>query len=146
MVIALSSPIKIGIYENNILIDSFESIQKTTEILPIFFNKILEKYKINTLFFTNGPGSFMAIKATYIFLRTLSITQNIPLLATDGFAFNNNKPIKAIGTLYFIKKDGIIFAQKINAENKELNLDLPHNLDREIFHTNTEPLYILPAV
>ncbi len=146
MVIALSSPIKIGIYENNILIDSFESTQKTTEILPIFFNKILEKYKINTLFFTNGPGSFMAIKATYIFLRTLSITQNIPLLATDGFAFNNNKPIKAIGTLYFIKKDGIIFAQKINAENKELNLDLPHNLDREIFHTNTEPLYILPAV
>ncbi len=135
-----------GIYKNNILIDSFESSEKTSEILPIFFSEILEKYKISGLFFTNGPGSFMAIKATYIFLRTISIAKDIPLLATDGFEFNNNQPIKAVGTLYFIKKDGIISAQKINAENKELNLDLPHNLDREIFHTNTEPLYILPAV
>ncbi len=88
----------------------------------------------------------MAIKATYIFLKTLSIANDIPLLATDGFQFNNNQPIKATGVLYFIKKDGIISAQKINANNKELNLDLPNNLDREIFHNDTKPLYILPAV
>lgn len=88
----------------------------------------------------------MAIKATYIFLRTLSIAKNIPLLATDGFEFNKNQPIKATGTLYFIKKDGIISAQKINANNKEPNLDLPYNLNRDIFHTDIDPLYILPAV
>ncbi|XPV52291.1 MAG: hypothetical protein ACNI3H_07725 [Halarcobacter ebronensis] len=50
----------------------------------------------------------MAIKVAYIFLKTLRITKNIPLYASNGFNFNNNSPIKALGKKYFIKEDDII--------------------------------------
>jgi len=70
------------------------------------------------------------------------------LFATDGFDFNENSPIKAIGTLYFIKKDGIIATQKItDDEIKKIKaFNLPKRLDYQHFTTDNEPLYILPAI
>ncbi len=50
----------------------------------------------------------MGIKVTYLFLKTLSIVKNIPLLAIDGFFFNENHPIKAVGKLYFVKNSNTI--------------------------------------
>ncbi len=90
----------------------------------------------------------MAIKITYLFLKTISISENIKLFATDGFAFNENSPIKAIGTLYFLKKNGKIFTNKINsADIKSIKeFQLPKKLDYTIFSKENEPLYILPAV
>jgi len=90
----------------------------------------------------------MAIKITYLFLKTISISKNMPLFATDGFAFNQNSPIKAVGTLYFIKKDGKISTQKIDDIIKEKiePFELPKILDKKIFTTESEPLYILPAL
>ena len=135
-------------YENQILIDEFESREKTSDILPKIFDTILKKYTCTNLYFAKGPGSFMSIKITYLFLKTLTITKNIKLFATDGFSFNQNSPIKAIGTLYFIKKDGIISTQKItDDEIKKIKaFILPKNLSYQLFTTDNEPLYILPAV
>ena len=39
----------------------------------------------------------MAIKVAYIFLKTISITRSIDLYACEGFEFNQNSPIKALG-------------------------------------------------
>ena len=137
----------IGVYENNILIEKFQSQEKTSDILPKLFDKILNKYNITNLYFAKGPGSFMAIKITYLFLKTISITKNMPLFATDGFAFNQNSPIKAVGTLYFIKKDGKISTQKIDEIKEKIKpFDLPKFLDKKIFTSESEPLYILPAL
>jgi tRNA A37 threonylcarbamoyladenosine modification protein TsaB len=89
----------------------------------------------------------MAIKITYLFLKTLTITKNCELFATDGFSFNQNSPIKAIGTLYFLRKNGIIATQKIDEELEEIKaFALPQSLNYEIFTKENEPLYILPAV
>ena len=108
---------------------------------------ILKSYTPQAYYFARGPGSFMAIKITYLFLRTLSITQNVPLLATDGFAFNQNSPIKAVGTLYFSKENGKITTQKIDTQKEKIHpFALPQKLDKEIFSDENEPLYILPAV
>ncbi len=137
---------RIGIFHNNELIKEFESSKKTSDILPTLFNEILNNYELNALYFAKGPGSFMAIKVTYIFLKTLSITKNIPIFACDGFEFNNNQPIKATGTLYFMKKDDRIIAQKIESKKLDLNFYIPATLNKEIFDTNIEPLYVLPAV
>jgi len=147
LVISLTSPLLIGVYQNDILIDTYESHEKTSEILPSMMENILNRYEIRKLYFARGPGSFMAIKITYIFLKTISITLEVPLLATDGFAFNQNSPIKAVGSLYFCKENGMITTQKVDAPQEKIkNFTLPEVLDKKIFTSETEPLYILPAV
>ena len=69
LLIALTSPIKIGVYENSKLIESIESEEKSSDILPLIFKDLQEKYRLKKLFYANGPGSFMAIKVAYIFLN-----------------------------------------------------------------------------
>jgi len=87
----------------------------------------------------------MSIKASYIFLKTVSISKNIELLACDGFCFNQNSPIKSLGNKWFIKdKNSIILKEDQTLNVKEFVL--PEVLDIYIFSKNSEPLYILPAV
>lgn len=145
LVISLSSPLLVGVYEDNLLIKEYKSYSQTTDILPQIFDEICKKFTIKTIFYTNGPGSFMAIKASYIFLKTLAISKNIELFASDGFHFNQNSPIKAVGNKWFVKdKDSIILKEDQAPYVKEFAL--PKVLDRTIFSKNSEPLYILPAV
>ena len=145
LLIALSSPIKIGIYENNRLIDTIESKEKSSDALPIIFEDIFKMYKVEKLFYANGPGSFMAIKVAYIFLKSISILKKIPLFATDAFKFNENEPIKAIGKLCFVKIASEIKTQKLEIV-PEANFLLPSVLDYNEFSTNATPLYMIGAV
>jgi len=147
LTISLSSPLLVGIYEKNRLIKSFRSDKKTSDMLPVIFDEILANYNIKELYFANGPGSFMAIKVTYIFLRTLSICKNIPLFAADGFYFNHNSPIKATGSRFFMKENGNINIKKLeNSDGMIKSFELPSHLDKNIFSKEVEPLYVLPAV
>ena len=143
--ITLSSPIKIGVYENNQLIDTVVSEEKSSEILPVIYKQLSLTYNIEKLFYANGPGSFMAIKVAYIFLKSMSVLKNIPLYATDAFYFNENQPIKAIGKLCFVKIASEIKTQKLEtAPNMEFNL--PDVLDYTEFSTTASPLYGIGAV
>lgn len=145
VLIALSSPIQIGIYEDSKLADSIISEEKSSEILPAIYKDILEKYEVQRLFYANGPGSFMAIKVAYIFLKSLSILRNIPLFATDAFYFNENQPIKAIGKLYFVKISSEIKTEKLT-EVPSMNFKLPKVLQYNHFSKETAPLYGIGAV
>ncbi len=146
LLISLSSPILLGIYIDGKLHKTITSSQKSSEVLATLFEDILNEYKVVKLFYAKGPGSFMAIKIAYIFLKTLSITQDIQLLATDGFEFNQNSPIKANGNLYFMKENGKILTKKIDSTDILRDFELPKELDYLIFEDNIEPLYVLPAV
>lgn len=141
----MSSPLQVGIYKDNKLIQKITTEEQTSEALPKIFKDILKDYNLKRVFFARGPGSFMAIKITYIFLRTLSVTKGIELFAIDGFYFNNNMPIKAMKKIFFVKKDTKIvtefFEDAINYE-----FYLPNTLKVENFSKDIEPLYILPAV
>jgi len=145
LLITLTSPILIGIYEDNKLIKNIESDQKSSDILPLLFKDILDSYTVEKLFYANGPGSFMAIKVAYIFLKSLSILKKIPLFATDAFYFNNNEPIKAIGKLCFVKIASEIKTQKLETAPKSL-FSLPDVLDYNEFSTTSIPLYMIGAV
>ncbi len=145
LLIALSSPIQIGIYENKKLIDTIVSNEKSSQILPSVYKTILDSYNIEKLFFANGPGSFMAIKVSYIFLKSLSILKKIPLFARDAFYFNNNQAIKAIGKLYFVKIDSEIKTQKLETV-PEATFELPVVLDYTEFKEKSTPLYCIGAV
>ncbi|MEA1954919.1 MAG: hypothetical protein U9N02_00310 [Campylobacterota bacterium] len=145
VLVALSSPIQIGIYENKKLIDTIVSEKKSSDILPTLYQDIFEKYDVNKLFFANGPGSFMAIKIAYIFLKSISIMKNIELYATDAFKFNENNPIKAIGKLYFVKVSQEIKTQKLELV-PSVNFMLPNLLNYDEFTKDTVPIYNIGAV
>lgn len=143
--ITLSSPIKIGIYEDNKLIESLETYEKSSDVLPKIFDELSRRYLIKKLFYANGPGSFMAIKIAYIFLKSMGVLKNIPLFATDAFYFNKNQPIKAIGKLYFVKISSEIKTQKLEMA-PEADFMLPDVLDYSEFSTTATPLYGIGAV
>lgn len=144
-VVALSSPILLGIYEENKLIETIQTQERSSDVLPSLFEEILKKYEIQNLFYANGPGSFMAIKVAYIFLKSLSILKKIPLFAVDAFYFNANQPIKAIGKLYFVKVASEIKTQKIE-DMCEASFELPETLNYDVFSKITTPLYSIGAV
>lgn len=87
----------------------------------------------------------MAIKVSYIFLKTLCISLKLPLYACDGFEVNDNNPILAFGKNYFIKDNGKIIL-KIFDKEIENNIKLPKYLKDANFTNEIEPLYVLPAI
>jgi len=143
--ITLSSPIKVGVYEDGILIETIQSNEKSSDVLPKIFEDLSKRYKIKKLLYANGPGSFMAIKIAYIFLKSISILKNIPLLATDAFYFNKNQPIKAIGKLFFVKISSEIKTQRLEIV-PEADFILPDVLEYSGFSTTVAPFYGIGAV
>lgn len=141
--ITISSPLMIGIYKNKKLIRSIKKEGKTSDVLPVIFDELLNEYNINSIIYTKGPGSYMAIKLSFIFFKTLQITKNIKLFASDAFEFNNNTPIKAVGNTFFVKKEGIISIEK---EKTQGEFFLPENLDEINFSEDISPLYVLKPV
>ena len=143
--VTLSSPIIVGVYENAKLIETISTDEKSSEVLPRIFEDILNNYDVKALYYAKGPGSFMAIKITYIFLKSLSILKNIPLFATDAFYFNENQPIKAIGKLYFVKLSSKIETQKLEKVPQSI-FKLRDVLEYDEFTTESTPLYAIGAV
>ena len=145
LIISISSPLLLGVYEDGLLIKTMSSEKKTSEILLPILNKCMDEYDISNIIYTRGPGSYMAIKLTYIMLKTIEITCGIPCFGCSGFALNGGEPIKAVGNLYFIKeKETIItkkYEQPVNAK-----FTLPQSIhDLELDEEST-PEYVLPAV
>lgn len=145
VVIAVESPLIIGLYRDNTLFETISVDGQTSETLPIEFKKILESYIVKRVLFANGPGSFMAIKISYIFLKTLSLTKNIELFGVDAFYFNSNSPIRAINSMYFVKRDQEIKIEKVD-NFKPSSFTLPEIFEVDKYSKDIEPLYILPAI
>jgi len=146
MVIALGSPIQVGVYDKHgDLIEAITSDKVGSDALPEIFDELLQRYQFGRLIYANGPGSFMGIKVTYLFLKTLSILQKIPLFALDGFFFNENHPIKAVGKLYFVKNSNTISLSPLEQPILRA-FELPRNIDAKNFNTDNAPYYGIDAV
>lgn len=146
LVISISKPLLIGIYENKKLIRTYADEGMTSDVLPIIFDEILKEYSINKIYYVNTPGSYMAIKVAYVFLKTISITKNIDLKACSGFEFNENSPIKALGKKYFINDNGGVKVDFLDNNCKISDFKLPELLESINFTDETLPIYNLPAV
>ena len=143
--LTISSPMLIGVYEDLKLIETLSTFEKSSDILAKLYKEIDEKYQIDRLIYANGPGSFMAIKITYIFLKSIAIFKNISLFALDAFYFNQNQPIKAIGKLYFVKIGTEIITQKLQEVPNNL-FEIPKILENRELNTNAAPIYAIDAV
>ena len=145
LIVTIANPLLIGVYENGELIETIESHGKTSEVLLKILTELSLKYDYKRVVYTSGPGSYMAIKLTYITLRSLEILNNISFDGCEAFTLNGNKPIKAMGKLYFIKENNTIITKKID-EVLEQRFALPSMLSEVTLLDNNRPLYILPAV
>lgn len=146
-VISLANPILVGIYENNTLVKTLSKQGKTSEVLPEIFTDILDEYKINNIIYVNGPGSYMAIKVAYIFLKTICITKNINFLSCSGFDVNSNSPIKALGKKYFVQNSDFEISMRVLDKNEKLeDFKLPQTIILNNYSNKTLPNYQLPAV
>jgi tRNA A37 threonylcarbamoyladenosine modification protein TsaB len=146
LVITISNPLLIGIYENKKLIKEHKLDGKTSDLLPSLFEELITEYNINKIIYVNSPGSFMAIKVAYIFLKTISITKDIKLEACDGFEFNQNSAIKALGKKYFIKVNNKIKVDFLEKDSIIHDFKLPMCIEKYKFNEETLPIYNLPAV
>jgi len=145
LIVSIASPLLVGVYRDDVLIEMIKSEEKTSEILLKLLMEIFQKYNTNHLIYTSGPGSYMAIKLTYITLRSLEITKDITFDACDAFSLNQNNPIKAMGKLYFIKENNTIITKKFD-EAVEQRFELPSMLSEVAILNDNKPMYILPAV
>lgn len=146
LVISISKPLLIGIYENKKLIKTYEDKGMTSDILPIIFEDIFKSFNLDAIYYVNTPGSYMAIKVAYVFLKTISITKNIQLKACSGFEFNENSPIKALGKKYFLNDKNGIKVDFLDKNSRILDFKLPDVLENINFSSKTLPIYNLPAV
>ena len=135
----------IGVYENEKLVQTISSEKKTSEILLPLIKECLDTYAISSIIYTRGPGSYMAIKLTYIMLKTIEITSGIKCLGCSGFALNGGQPIKAVGNLYFIKEKETIITKKYD-QPVEAGFVLPQSIHDLVLDEESTPDYILPAV
>jgi tRNA A37 threonylcarbamoyladenosine modification protein TsaB len=135
----------VGLYEEGRLIKTVSSDLKTSEILLPLITDFLDQYNISRIIYTRGPGSYMAIKLTYIMLKTIEILRGIKCVGCSGFVLNGGQPIKAVGNLYFIKEKETIITKKYEQPVKVI-FTLPQSIhDLELDEEST-PEYILPAV
>ncbi len=144
--ISISNPILVGVYKNKKLIMAYQDDGKTSDVLPCLFEKILKEHDIEGLYFVNGPGSYMSIKVSYVFLKSLSIVKDIKLQAALGFHFNDNSPIKALGKKYFFYDQEEIKLDFLDENQVIKEFVLPEILDESLFSTDSLPKYNLPAV
>ena len=135
----------LGVYEEGTLIDTISSDLKTSEILLPLIKECLDKYDISRIIYTRGPGSYMAIKLTYIMLKTIEIVQGIKCVGCSGFALNGGEPIKAVGNLYFIKEKETIITKKYE-QPVNVKFTLPQSIQDLELDEESTPDYILPAV
>lgn len=146
LVITVSNPVLVGIYKDSKLIRNYALNGKTSDELPLLFKDILKEFDIKRLNYVNTPGSFMAIKVAYIFLKTLSISKNLEFRSCEGFEFNGYSPIKALGKKYFIKEENIVKVDFLEKNSIIRDFELPKSIENINFNEQTLPIYNLPAV
>lgn len=145
LVISISSPLLIGVYKDKEIIETISSEKKTSEILLPLLKEYIDRYDLNTIIYTRGPGSYMAIKLTYIMLKTIEITRGIKCLGCSAFALNNGAPIKAMGNLYFTKEKETIITKKFE-QPVDVTFTLPQSIQDLPLDEESTPEYVIPAV
>ncbi len=141
----IAKPMQFGIYKNGKLLKSFTKEGFASDILYILIPNLIKEYNIEHIIYVNGPGSHMAIKLTYILLKTIELVEKISFSGCSGFTLNNQKPLKAMGLLYFIKEKETIITQRLDKEIEQ-EFIVPDTLDDIELSESNLPHYVIPAV
>ncbi|MGE4398533.1 MAG: tRNA threonylcarbamoyladenosine biosynthesis protein TsaB [Campylobacterales bacterium] len=144
--LTVSSPFRLGVYENDELKKEYVAEGKASDVLPVMIDEALKDYAPNEIYYTNGPGNHMSLKIAYVCLKSISIVKKIPLYGVTPFAFNGNLPIRAFGNSYFVYETGRISLKVFENIPTVGEPILPSRCDFAAVQGAPEPLFILPAV
>ncbi len=136
---------QMGLYENGKLVEVKELNGLASDVFLSALKDLLENYKIEKIYYTSGPGSHMGTKIVYVLLKTLNIIKEIPFFAISSFDLNGNKPIKALGKLYFVKEKETIITKKFEKEPQS-SFYMPDSLEALNILEKNEPNYQIAAV
>lgn len=140
----IESPHTLDSHNNLKLCKEYRFYGHTTHALNELFSTLFsEGVSVRKIYYARGPGRFSALKATHIYLHTLSQTKGYELLSTQSFAFNGNNPIHAFANKYFVLHNGEIV---LESNHKATEFILPQILYPQEFGRENTPLYVLPAV
>ena len=145
LILTISTPLQVGLYRNGSLQQRIVSERKISESLNGILMDVMDRSPLDRILYVRGPGSYMAIKLTYIMLRTLQVVRGIPFAGCSAFSFNGGRPVKAIGSLYFVKEKETIITRKFD-ETIEQRFELPETLAGLSIDAEATPDYLLPAV
>ena len=146
LVLPTAKPLSIGVYDNKgELIDSFYSEERASKILSSLIYDVLKRYDIERMIYTSGPGSNMSVKLCYIVLESVRLVKNIPLYACSLFDINGNRPVKAMGQLYFMKEKETIITKKLT-QQVDTTPVLPDTIASLAIDAVALPDYRVPAV
>ena len=142
----IASPLQFALYDpEGILAESWEVGGYVSEHLIGELDRILSGQEIGRILYVNGPGSYMGIKLTYITLRTLELLRGIPFEGVSAFSLNGNRPLKAMGKLYFVKEKETIITRKFD-ETIPQEFRIPEHLSAIEVAKERGPDYRIPAV
>ncbi len=142
----LSSPLQLALYnERGMLHRKWEVEGYVSDVLTGEIDRLTESYSIRKILYANGPGSYMGIKLCYILLRTLELLRGIPFEGCSAFSLNGNRPLKAMGKLYFVKEKETIITRKYDEKIPQVFTPPPSLCELEIA-SDRRPDYRIPAV
>jgi tRNA A37 threonylcarbamoyladenosine modification protein TsaB len=145
LVVPIATPLLVGVYENERFIEKYSSDAKVSTALLVLVDELLKTYDVSRIIYTRGPGSYMAIKLTYIMLKTIETLRGVEVFGCSAFEVNGHKPIKAIGSLYFIKEKETIITKKFSESQPQI-FELPQSLKSIAIDKSAAPEYSLDAV
>ena len=132
----------IGVYENGELKQELKSEEQSSDALILLLAELKKNYKIERILYTNGPGSFMGLKISYVILQIFCDINNIAFGAISAFCLSKNAPVSAKKGFCFVLENGEISIQKGQGEV----LSLPKNLKKLNISDDTLPNYVLDAI
>ncbi|BDQ27786.1 hypothetical protein [Helicobacter heilmannii] len=148
----MQEPTQVGVYAlDGRFLHAFNSNERTNTALIQIFEAMLKwlemrRLSIQALCYVRGPGSFMAMKLTHIFVHAWVLLNPTPLRSALGFAFNENSPIKAFGKSFYVYEGDQVVLKTFESPPPCQEMRLPPTLDPLLFSTTNEPLYFLPPV
>ena len=99
----------ISIVDENKTIDyiHIENLVKKSDALPIEYKKLIDRNNLDTknlkaIYVNKGPGSFMGIRAGFVFGKILAMMLNIPFYTCDNLLFIS----QGIDGNYFVDAKG----------------------------------------
>ncbi|CUU76945.1 glycoprotease [Campylobacter hyointestinalis] len=131
-----------GIYENDVLINTISSDDRVSEALISILSQIGSKFKIKSITYANTPGSFMGLKVSYVVLKTYCIAKDCDFYAVSGFELNNYGAIRANKNMSFVYENGSVNLKKV----MPAPFSLPSNLSNLNRSCDTLPNYIIDAI
>lgn len=142
IIVSLSTPLIIGVYENGELKDELKSEKQSSDALIELLAQLKNSYKIKRIIYANGPGSFMGLKISYVILRIFCDINNIAFGAISAFSLTQNAAVSAKKGFCFVLEKDKISIQK----GQGSPFLLPKTLENLNISKDALPNYVLDAL